>query len=158
MTANINLNWSRWVHASFVKHFHTSLSGVAYAHAEGQRRQTEGKQQWFEIRVDGPFTDEQAHKQFLLEVEVNILCCYLGEDNIYGLDLLTGAAANTFTYCVPCLKLGGEAGDDSSVVGYFTLIPRKKEKVEIVKFGKIRHDSDLYQATVEGHYKMELEI
>lgn len=155
MNQPIPVEWSRWTYASIAKHFTTKLNGT-HCHVEGFERETDGKSEWFEIRVDGPFIDEQSKGHFKLEIEVNILCVTTEGPNAYRIHDLTGMAANAFTYAIPVYKFG--AGGDSSLLGCYIQRVESKERVKTAFFGKIRPDTEIIQASVEGHYRMCLTV
>ena len=143
---------------SCIKQFYSALLAVEHTHVEGTKRETQDKAKWFELRVDGPVFNEQSHRQFICKVDVNIACSVVGEDDAYALDRLSGKAASLFSYSIECKKYGTGVGDDDSVIGCLSLIPGPKETIAIANFGLVRFDTELYQSTVEGHYRMHFKV
>lgn len=155
MSSDIPTGMARWVAASFYNHFHVILkTGKGYVlHFEGAERPTDGQENWIEVRVDGPMFHENTDGQYSIRVEVNLLCVAMVGEDAYKLDTMLGDVTNAFKGCIEIKKYGGEVGDDQSLVGVMTLLPRNRDRVEIAKFGKIRPDTRQLQAVVEGHYR-----
>lgn len=150
-------NWVRWIKASFAKHFDTNKDDT-FLHVEGFERATEGKSDWLELRMDGPYLKEHTKGEWLLETEFNILICVMmNASNAYRMETLTGRVAGICEKCIPVYKYGDTDADDQSLLGYCTLQPREKEKVIVSNFGQVRPDTKLLQSSVEAHYKMHLD-
>ena len=54
LSGGINANWGRWIYASVCDHFET-YRDTLHMFLEGQHRETDELQQFFELRVDGPY-------------------------------------------------------------------------------------------------------
>jgi len=75
---NFNVNWDRWIKSSVAKHFNDeSLIGInenqTVLFIEGFERNTDGKKDWIEFRLDGPYYEETTKGHWKIEIEVNIL-------------------------------------------------------------------------------------
>jgi len=150
---------NRWVRASLVKHFYNALKTVAHVHIEGQERKTSGRQKWYELRIDGPLVREVTKSRFRINTEVNILVVNLHDGSnpsIYGIDELNGQVVSKFVSCIEIFRFGDPADDaanDDSRIGELQLRPQNDEEVETTFFGKLRPDSPVEQASIEGHYQ-----
>jgi hypothetical protein len=154
-----NANWDRWIFASISKHFVDVLSSN-HVFIEGQKRDTRKLTEWFEVRVDGPFYTETSKGMFDVLVEINILCAsILKDESIHNIHSLTGLVANAMTTSLVVYKYGTGVLDDQSVLGCLKIVTesRGKDRIQTNHFGQIGSNTELIQATVEGHYKMELE-
>lgn len=155
-----NANWDRWIFASISKHFVDNLAATAKVFIEGQKRDTRKETEWFEVRVDGPFYTEISKGYFSLYVEINILCaCIMKDVNIQGIRSLAGKAASAMTTTIVVYKYGTGVSNDQSILGCLTSVTksRGKDRIQTNHFGQIGPNTELTQATVECHYKMELE-
>lgn len=160
MNTPIPAKWSKWIFASCARHFYDRRAGI-YLHVEGQKRRTEDLQEWLEFRLDGPYFDEQTRGNFRVDVEINVACMVVQDKKAYRIHEVSGIAQAAFTYGIELRKLG-DAGDDpentGELFGCLTLLPKDKERVVSSFFGKVQTDSDLYQSTVEGHYRAFISI
>lgn len=148
-----NNNWPRWVKASIAKHFDTN-KGDTHLHVEGFERATEGKLDWMELRIDGPYLKEHSKGEWVLNVEINVLLCVMvNAENAYRMEILTGRVTEIFEQNIFVYKYG----DDSSLLGWLSLQPREREKVVISNFGQIRPDTKQLQSSVEAHFRMQLD-
>lgn len=157
-----NKNWSRWVHASIGDHFATHFSAESVPlFIEGQHRDTNTEQHWAELRIDGPRLTEISKGCWLFRVEVNILLSSMMDDsNYHTIQQNVGIAHAGFTSInVYRYGLGGGENDDS-FLGCLQLIQNKfsRDYLETNQFGQIDVKTNVLQATVEGHYKMLLDI
>lgn len=154
-----NANWDRWIFASISKHFVDTLAATAEVFIEGQKRGTRKMEQWFEVRVDGPNYTEITKGEFKIYVEINILCaCIVKDTSIHNIRTLAGKAASEMDTSIFVYKYGTGVEDDDSLLGCLTIVSdsRGKERIQTSHFGQIGPNTELIQATVEGHYKMEL--
>mgnify|MGYP000498260604 CR=1 FL=1 len=155
----INQKWSRWVKASCAKHFKDLRQGENF-HVEGEDRQSDGWSAWLEFRIDGPKIRPQPGNMFRLDVEINIACVQVENNNAYSMEDLVGVVVTSFTNQIGLYKFGpsGDVENDRSHFGCLTLdTMRDKDGIIVSNFGKIRPDTEMLQTTVEGHYFTELE-
>jgi len=156
----INANWSRWIFASVIQHFDARKADL-FLYVEGEHRETEGKPNVMELRMDGPYTTEVSKNYFRVFIEVNVLI----QTAVLNVDLYQhrtniGAAEAAFTNSILLYKLGGLAGDTGDLVGCLRLESdwRGRERVQTSDFGLVRPNTPVLQATIEGHYEIFLEV
>ena len=158
---SINTNWARWIKASIYTYFDTNIDGYT-KYFEGSKRDTFTAQDYIEIRMDGPHFSEVSKNYFKITVEVNVVLHHTKDDTqIYKLDTMIGVVSTAFKN-IPVYKYGDGAADDSSYLGCLRLIVdphgMKGDKVVVSNFGQIEAATEAEQATVEGHYVMNLEV
>ena len=154
-----NKNWSRWIHASIGEYFtnHFAVDSIPLF-IEGQHRDTNTLQDFGELRIDGPRLTEVSKDCWLFRVEVNILLTSVMNDvNYHRIQQSVGIAQAGFVV-IPVFRYG-TPGDDSQL-GCLQLLQSKlsRDFLEANQFGQIGMKADILQATVEGHYKMLLNI
>lgn len=143
------MNIHKWITASLIKHFKANVSTPLYYHGENPNL-TKGKKSYFELRIDGPSIKQPSRTYFKVYVEVNVLISvYDNEGNIYKIENLIGEISAAFNNTIPVYKL-----PEDTLVGCLTL---NKDGIFPAKFGEVDPDLKLQQATVEGHYEIQLE-
>lgn len=165
----MNQHWPRWIAASVHKHFVTQLPvkipGITIF-IEGQWRKMHEKQNFFEVRLDGPRIRQTGKREWLVYGEVNILCqatqieSYQNSSEVYTTDVhaihrLTGAAASCFTD-INLFKYGNDVTvDDGTFLACWRRLDdlRGENRIQINLFGQIEVATALVQATVEAHYE-----
>lgn len=158
--SNIDSHWHLWVYASVAKHFNTLLTPAAPAFVEGQDRSTVDLQDWFEIRVDGPYYWPICKNQTKLHVEINILASTT-KRNAYAIQALLGKAQAAFVNDICCYRLGptSDPANDGTHFGVLTLNPGKeREKIVTAIFGRANATAAIRMGTVEGHYRMFIDL
>jgi hypothetical protein len=148
-----NVDWERWCKSSILQHFDNG-KGDTEIYVEGFPRATDTLADYLELRVDGPYTRENANDQWRLYFEVNLLVVVKinPEADAFRINRLTGRVSGLFTTIIEVKKYGNGVGDDGSLIGCLSLVPRNGERIQTSHFGKIRPDTDILQASVEGHY------
>jgi len=159
---NFNVNWDRWIKSSVAKHFNDeSLIGInenqTVLFIEGFERNTDGKKDWIEFRLDGPYYEETTKGHWKIEIEVNILVVVNEQKNPYRPEYLKGRVVQLFTTCFDVFKYGESEEDDNLKLGCFTLKTSGREKILTTNFGKVRPDTRQLQSSVEGHFVMYLD-
>lgn len=151
-----NPNWNRWLRASVNKHFAAQLSAYN-VFIEGMKRTRNDKDDFCEIRMDGPYFREVSKDYFEVYIEVNILVqtAITRSKNLYQHEDILGAASAAFT-TIPVFKLGSNDGDDESQIGCLNLRSQPQDPVKVSDFGQIKAETELRQACVEGHYTIQL--
>lgn len=158
--SKVPTQWARWIYSSCAKHFHGKAQGLS-VFIEGFDRDTANLAEWFEFRADGPVYHRTSPIDIRCDIEVNIAVSVKPQGNAFRIHEVTGIVAQAFTnmICVKRLgKLTDDPKNDGSILGYLSLQPGDKESVVTSFFGKIRPDTKLIQATLEGHYRMFLTI
>ena len=143
--------WNRWVKVSVANHFKT-LESDTFFFVEGFERDTNGEQDWIEVRLDGPYVTELTKDRWKLYIEVNIICCVAeNNNNAYRMDEITGLVVKRMLDCISVHQ-----GLVSPVlIGCLDLVPfNARQKILVNNFGKLRPDTRFIQSSVEGHYQM----
>jgi hypothetical protein len=151
-----NPNWNRWLRASVIKHFATELA-IFNPHVEGVKRTDMCKDDFCEIRMDGPYFAEISKNVYDVTVEVNILIqtAMTRSKNLYTHEIIGGAVCAAFV-TIPVFKLGQESGDDGTQIGCLQRMDQPQRPIKVNDFGQIEAATLLRQATVEGHYNIKL--
>lgn len=157
-----NKNWSRWIHASVGDYFTNHFGAESLPlFIEGQHRDTNDLQHFAELRIDGPRLTEVSKDCWLFRVEVNILLTSnMNDGNYHTIQQNVGIAQSGFVN-IDVFRYGNfSAEDDDSFLGCLRLIQDRTSRsfLEANQFGQIDIKTHILQATVEGHYKMLLNI
>lgn len=156
-----NKNWARWIHASIGDHFTTRFTNESVPlFIEGQHRDTNEIQHFAELRIDGPRLYEVSKDCWLFRVEVNILLTSAMDDaNYLTIQQNVGIAQASFT-TINAYRYGNGPDDDDSFLGCLRLLQSRTSRdfLEANQFGQIDIKTHILQATVEGHYKMLLNV
>lgn len=149
-------NIPRWMFASVSKHF-DALKQSEHLFIEGQDRLTNKQTDWLELRMDGPSHKEVSKGCHQFDIEVNVLVSStMNETDYHKIFKLVGVAAAAFTNKIDILKLGNGVSDDDTLLECARIRLENRELIQISHFGQIDTDKRLVQATVEGHYRMEV--
>lgn len=152
-----NENWERWCKISIAKHFDAGR-GDTQCFVEGFTRDTQELADYIEVRVDGPYTTETSKDKFRLYFEVNILVVVKKGQDAYRINRLTGRINGIFLDCIEVRRYGNGPEDDLTVLGCLKLlIPFGNERLQTSHFGQIRPDTEIVEATVEGHYELRID-
>ena len=157
----MNKNWARWIFASVTDHFVTNLSSVGGVDeknifVEGQPRNIDRDEQFYEIRVDGPVLTEVSHGCFRVDAEVNVLVqTTLDDRNYHAHHTAIGLVTQAFTDIV-IYRYGNGLDDDDTVLGCFILQQdaRRRQSVKVNQLGQLDPNTKLEQASIEAVYKM----
>ena len=155
----MNENWPRWIFASVSQHFDGNL-GDTEVFYEGKKRSAENFQtDLFEFRMDGPYYLQLSKTLWEAKIEINILAqAAIDDHDFHKVHRMVGVAATAFHPGINVFKYGDGAEDDDSLLGCLQLIQNRdnREFLSINHFGQINPDQQLMQATVEGHYVIQL--
>lgn len=149
-------HWPRWIRASCAKYFDTN-KGTYTLFVEGEKRDTDEEANLVEFRLDGPDIQEQSRNYYHVYVEINLFVQSVMNDNLWEIDTVLGYFADLFGN-INVFRYGDGVGDDDSLVGCLRLITSGKEAVLVNTFGQVRPDSQIQQATIEGHFEMWLTL
>lgn len=148
--------WVRWIHASINKHFEDN-KGVLPMYLEGDERTLQDEAEFYELRVDGPFILQPQKDYYKLQVEINVLVqTHMDAKELYNIQEAIGPIVKAFTNAICVFRYGDSVFDDQSLLGTLRLRRELDETVDVNYFGIIKEDTRLTQATIEGHYEMEL--
>lgn len=156
--ATINYNWPRWIYASVNKHF-DDRKGTLPLYIEGKHRATTKPKKYLELRMDGPTWIQPSNGYFKGSVQVNTLLTVALDDKDYHDPYrVAGLVQAMYTPTIDVFKFGDGVDDDQSHLGCLVLQQNseKRDFLELNWFGIIDTDDPLVQATVEGHYRIEL--
>ena len=154
---SVNSNWMRWCIASIHKHFDDNKQGLTLF-IEGMSRTNPTDEDYIELRVDGPSIIEQTKDEYELRFEINVLISSVLDDtDAHRIHRSVGIVVNAFTD-ISIYKYGDGVADDDSLLGCISLVydAREKERVVVSHFGQLSSDVPMLQASVEGHYMLEL--
>lgn len=147
--------WPRWINASIYKHFE-DRKGDFEIYIEGDER-TLTDNEFVEVRIDGPFIERPHKFLFYLNVQINVLVqAHIDPIDLYKQERIAGIFLKAFTNTINVNKLGDGVFDDGTLLECLHLQRDKKEGVAMNNFGIIRPDTRITQATIEGHYRLEL--
>ncbi len=147
-----NSNWARWIYSSVVVHFNNNR-GTLPMFVEGDNRETQNVNKYFELRVDGPYSTEISRNYYKLEIEIGTVVCSIMQNiELYTQAELSGQVAKIFTPTIEVYKFGDGPDDDGSLLACLYLKQGRKEKLEIKHIGRVSPDTRLNRSIVEGHY------
>jgi len=153
----IHQNMARWITASCAQ-FVADNKGSFNLFCEGEPRNTASLNSWAEFRLDGPYIQEISRDCFRIDVEINIVISVVDlQQDAYTIQRMTGWFQSKLMSNIPVYRHPGvtnDVADDSSLVGCLQLRDEMKQAIVISNFGKVRPDTELYQASVEAHYRM----
>lgn len=150
-------SWVRWIVSSINKHF-TDNKGSLPLYLEGDERTLQDEHEFYELRVDGPFILQTQKDYYFLDVEINVLVqAHMDQNKLYNLQTALGPMLKAFTNAICVYKYGDGLHDDQSLLGQLRLNRNLDETVDVSYFGIIKEDTRITQATIEGHYRMELD-
>lgn len=149
-------NLKRWIVASFWTELKSRLTG-APLFVEGDDRLTNRSANFFELRIDGPYTKPYGSKgEYCSYIEVNILATSTrDEGNRYTRENMQGIAAQALNkdFCIyKTGNVGKNAADDESLVGVMKLLPL--DAIKTSDFGQIDSNTNVFQSVTEAHYEM----
>jgi hypothetical protein len=152
----MNSNWPRWIYASVTEHF----ASTGYkTFIEGEPRTTWEDKDFIEVRMDGPYFSQLDKATWEALIEVNVLLQSVVDfSNLHKIHTMAGAIAAKFYSPLQIFKYGSGPSDDQSLLTCAELLQNKRDRQLLVisHFGVIAQDKALQQATVEGHYKLDL--
>ena len=154
-----NKHWDRWILASVSEHFDAEVvvKESIKMFVEGQFRDTNVDKEFFELRIDGPFTRETQKNQWRLVVEINCLVTTTMTDKDFHRPRKhVGSVSTGFHHCIKVFKFGDGLDDDQTLLGVLHLRGPTDDRVLTTHFGQIDPQSEIHQTTIEGHYEMEL--
>lgn len=155
--STLNKNWPRWVFASISKHFDDRRQGLPLF-IEGQSRDTLSLKDFIELRMDGPQFTEVSRNYWRIYCEVNMLVQSTMDDNNYHrIHTNVGIVAAAFTG-IELFKYGTSPSDNQERWGCLSLLQdtSKRQHLDIFHFGQIDKQTQIMQASVEGHYETYL--
>lgn len=155
-----NRHWPRWVHASIAKHFETILGNQLHLYVEGEKRQTENQENYCELRIDGPDSNQLSPKLFKLNVTIDALIVNIKSDKNSHIHLdFVGLVLTTFTNAITVYRYGTGLDDDQTELGCLKLMPdASKDKVQVTRLGQTVPAELLQETSIEASYEMLISI
>lgn len=146
----INPNWQRWIKASVVKNFENPDIPMT---ADGDDRNPVEKD-FIEVRMDGPRFYSDGRDKYRIWLAINVVVQSVMGKDTYNHERNIGHAQVLFKDNIPVYKYG----DDNELLGCLRLIDNgiNGEFLRTNNLGQIEKTYRLQQATIEGHYRMEL--
>ena len=148
----MNNSWQLWLRRSVIKHFQAWEELPMYI--EGDMRQTDQWDSWFELRMDGPWYERLAGKdQWRLEFEINTLLVVNAKKNLYNIDTYSNTLAALMGQKIPIYS------DEQASVFVECSVPvyDRRQRLQVNKMGIIEPGTNLEQATIECRHSIELE-
>lgn len=158
MSVPVPPQYDRWIISSATKWFY-DLRGSTPAYIEGM--ENNGGEEYFEIRVDGPYYTEKTHGQYFGDIEINILCTVKVGSDIYKIHRLTGRVAQMFRHSIPVFRFGSESEDpmnDGGLIGHLERRLGRRESLRKTMFGTVRPGTGIIQASLEDHYQIRFGV
>jgi len=154
--SEIHYAWVRWIIGSVNKHFMDLRDGYEL-YLEGDERTLSEEAEFAELRMDGPFILIPQKGLYYLDVEVNILLqAHPAPRELYNIHRIIGIFSRAFTNTIPIYAYGDEPIDNGALIECLHLQRSLRESVNINNYGIIKEDTRLMQATIEGHYRLEI--
>ena len=152
----ISDQWHRWIFASVAKHFTegAALKNLA-SYVDGDDRAPLDKH-FIEVRMDGPRITEHEKNNYNLYVLINVVVqSVMGKQTLTHFDNI-GVVQTLFTPVIEVYKIGET--DPPDLLGCLRIVQGGKngETLRTNNLGQIDKTVRLQQATVEGHYHMDL--
>lgn len=145
----------KWILASVAKHFN-DRKGTLFMYLEGQKRNTNMLQDYFELRMNGPDRRTIAKNYYGFDITINVLVQSLYNDkDAYRYIKTCGLVGKMFETSIKVYKFGDEVGDDRTVL---VDCLSKQGMVEINHFGRQAPAIDVNTSEVQCRYSMELTI
>jgi len=154
---NFDTNWERWCKISIIKHFDDG-KGDTKCFVEGFTRATQNDDDFFEVRIDGPELTQPTKGKWKLTFVVDILVVVKTGQDRYRINRLTGRITELFLDCIEVRRWGDGSEDDQTVLGCLKLVPHSgNEPVRVTHFGKVKPDTEILQASVEGTFEIKID-
>lgn len=150
---------TRWVHASVKDYIKTKFAGTPLV-VEGENDKKPDAPFFIELRIDGPnMVKIGTRTEYMGMVEVNLLLT-VNKDEKYAhiLQDKIGLCWEALEACIPIKRVGSTdtAVDTGAIVSVLQLID--EDAIEINNFGQVDPNIRIQQASVEGHYRFQLEL
>jgi hypothetical protein len=149
-------NWTRWIFASFSKHFESKRQGIPM-YFEGDLFDPSKDQTYFEFRVNGPSCWELPGNVWYFKIEINILIVHKKVEggNVHRLHEVIGIAAAMFDKNITIKKYGAGPDDNrDEVLDCATYTQDDDEPVAITHLGQVDPNVKEMQAMVEATYQI----
>ena len=114
-------NVTKWIFASIAKHFNS----LPHLHISGEIRKTSDWDNWYELKIDGPYLHNLSKDYWDIKIEVDLQIYSIQQrDYLYSNQELQGKGLELFTDSISVFKLGNKPEDDKSYLFCLTQIGR----------------------------------
>lgn len=148
----------RWVHASIKQFIKENFSGSPI-YFEGENDRNSSEPFYVEVRIDGPaIIPIGTRGEYLGVVEINLFLTVKKDVKyVHTMQDKMGLAMAVMSRCIPIKKIGStQSVDDGS---QFTVLQiDDTDPIDIRNLGQVDPSLQIQQASVESHYRMQLEI
>lgn len=154
MIKNVPVQYTLWTIKSVNKFFAEKLKDY-HIHFEGYQRETEGKNEWFEVRLDGPSYQQFSPTDYRAVIQVNILAVVCETSNALRIREMLATAAHVMEFCIDIYRYGRIEVDPlntQALLGCYHRERRAKRDLDIAFFGKLQPQTAMQQGSVEGSY------
>ena len=162
-----NPHWQRWLVASVAEHFKVNVTdpiSLPFLVEGLDDRDTEFEQapDRAELRLNGPFTQEQSKNCWRIWMDVNIMITSTmdGETkNRYSLEINAGKFHQFADTCISVFQFGELAQtpeNDGSLLGVLRPRHGKNDSVRTLNFSQINKVDRIKQSQVDARYVMYL--
>lgn len=152
-------NFSRWSLASIAKFFSDGQApNTTHLWVEGQKIDYTGKDQWFELYIQGPRYKNISRLTHQYDCEILIACMsVMSEVDAYKTKKLTGVAQSILASGpIKVYRYGNDKSvDDGSFVGCYRLRDDVGHPIDGLSLGQVQTETRIQRETVEGYFRME---
>lgn len=143
---NLSPTFRLWVYKSIIKHFDSQRNGL-HMFVEGFKRDTDDKDKWFELRIDGPDLVRTVEGQGRILVTINTFTVCVRTDNAYD-PFLTGSKVHSMFTNNICVK-----NDSEDVIGQLV----SEKKINFDHFGSPDQQNSIIRFMSEVDYHMDVD-
>ena len=146
-------NVTKWIFASIAKHFNSLSDDDVYVHISGQLRETDDKDAWVEVKIDGPYITKLSKGYHNLKIEISVQSFTVQKrDYLYNNLELQGKVLDLFTESIGIYKLGNKSEDDKTFAFCILLDHNDKHTLDVANYGAVDENEKIKVSGIEGHY------
>lgn len=139
---SINPDWDRWIRASVNTYLSDNLTDLKIFPDGSPDTDKSGKQDWIELRMDGPHYVGMPNNEWRLTIEINVLVCSLiNEQNIYRHRGIAGRIAKLLHSPITIYKMP----EDSA----YSLGCLKMDAIDTHYYERVGKNIPMKQATLD---------
>jgi hypothetical protein len=141
-------------------------AATLFLYLEGDSRDTEGRENYCELRITGPDINQMSPKSVQADrYVIDVLVVNIKSDkNIFIFDGNIGLVTAAFTNSITVFKYGTGSEDNPDAnnpleLGCLKLFPDpSRDRVQVTRFGQRKPNVRLQEATIEAGYEMLLSL
>lgn len=150
--------WARWIAASINKHFDTNLVPTPTLNFvkffESSQRKNDKEHSIIEVRHDGGYWTESTKDKWRGVYEINLAVTHaMNDKNYYNVWDLIGLCNEAMSKQIHLFNY--DVDGNGVQIGCFHILDDKGEIITHY-FGQIEPKVEVLQATIEGHFYVEL--